>query len=389
MKVKKYKAPTMPEAMKQIRRELGGDAIILNSREVESGGFLGFFGKKYLEVVAAVDPDSIPRRKIAPAQTLASQTNQAPGFSEEMDQGNARKEAVRQPERTPHAEWAPPNLRELTNGIRKIYDSSYPGPIQEAYERLRDQEVEPNLIEPFMQPLLKEWYINDESLSAKDTLSLLSRQIKKRLQEQKGKPHAYEKKYLLLAGPTGVGKTTTLAKLAAKAKLEDHKKIAFITADTYRIAAVDQLKAYADILNVPIEVAYTKEDFLNAKKRFSDRDLVFVDTAGRNFREPSFIDEMKKLISFDEEIQTWLVLSLTAKYSDLCAVFRAFNELAPTQSLFTKVDETQSYGTAFNFWIKEGIVPAYFTNGQNVPDDLITASPGQMAALLTGVEEDE
>ncbi|HET7658051.1 MAG TPA: flagellar biosynthesis protein FlhF, partial [Bacillales bacterium] len=197
-----------------------------------------------------------------------------------------------------------------------------------------------------------------------------------------------DKKYLLLAGPTGVGKTTTLAKLAAKAKLEDHKEIAFITADTYRIAAVDQLKAYADILKVPIEVAYSKEDFLKAEKTFSDCDLVFVDTAGRNFREPSYIDEMKKLIPFHDEMETWLVLSMTHKYSDLRAVYQSFAELGPSRSILTKMDETRSYGAAFNFWVKDNLAPAYLTNGQNVPDDLIPVSSERIAAMLSGVERD-
>lgn len=389
MKVKKYKAPTMPEAMKQIRHDLGGDAIILNSREVESGGFLGLFTKKHLEVVAAIDPDAVSRRNQTLISELTPSTREiskSKNHSSSIAKIEGSKETVQTEEGGNGVQTS--DLIRLERNIQRMSETTYPGPLQEVYKILQDQDVETDLIEPFMRPLLKEWYTSDEALSKEEIFRILKDEIKQRLEKKCEAPISYENKYLLLAGPTGVGKTTTLAKLAAKAKLEDHKKIAFITADTYRIAAVDQLKAYADILNVPIEVAYTKEDFLNAKKRFSDRDLIFVDTAGRNFREASYIDELKKLIPFDDEIQTWLVFSLTAKYTDLQAVYSAFKDLNPKHSVFTKVDETRSYGAVMNFWMKEGIVPAYLTNGQNVPDDLIAASPEKMSNLLTEVNAD-
>ncbi|HET7578453.1 MAG TPA: flagellar biosynthesis protein FlhF [Bacillales bacterium] len=357
MKVKKYRAGTMPEAMKQIRTDLGGDAIILNTREVEKGGFLGFFSKKYLEVVAAVDPDALSE----PAEEV----------SRPVEKLSEEKLAA--------------DIRRLENDIQHLKNAAYPGPLDNVHDWLKEHEVDKSLAEGLMQPLVKQWYTSDESLTEKEIYESLKNLLKRQLEENAVPSAVYDKKYLLFAGPTGVGKTTTLAKIAARARLEDHKRIAFITADTYRIAAVDQLKAYADILNVPIDVAYTKEDFLKAKKTFSDYDLVLVDTAGRNFRESSFIEELKTLIPFDEDMQTWLVLSMTAKYKDMRAIYRKFTGLAPKRCVLTKIDETVTYGALVNFWMKDGMVPAYLTNGQNVPDDLLPATPECVAGMLTGI----
>lgn len=362
MKVKKFTAPSMPEAMQLIRNDLGSDAVILNSKEVEKGGILGLFSKRYLEVIAAVDPDAsieLPIMKTLPGH----------------DQPESR---------------LADDIRRLENDIRQMKGGStshYPGLLREVYDMLLDQEITASLIEKMMRPLVKEWYQNDESLSRSTVYHSLYKLLKKELANKSASPFAYEKKYLLVAGPTGVGKTTTLAKIAAKAKLEDGKNIAFITADTYRIAAVDQLKAYADILNVPIEVAYTKEDFLKAKETFSDRDLVLVDTAGRNFREAFYIDELKQLIPFGNDTETWLVLSMTSKYLDLREIYRKFTELALNRCILTKIDETRTYGAAINFWLGDGMVPLFFTNGQNVPDDLIPSSPERVAEMITGVQE--
>ncbi|HEU5140245.1 MAG TPA: flagellar biosynthesis protein FlhF [Bacillales bacterium] len=366
MKVKKFTAPSMPEAMKQIRHDLGEEAVILNSKEVETGGFLGFFAKKQLEVIAAVDPEAVPVKAPSPVSTSFAPVSKR----EENHWLNESDDLIG-----------------LRNDIRRMkVGRDYPGPLADVRDRLDAQEVEEQLTEGIMKPLVREWYKSDESMEKERVFQSLHETLNHRLLEKAEKPFDYEKQYLLLAGPTGVGKTTTLAKIAAKAQLEDQKEIAFITADTYRIAAVDQLKAYADILSVPLEVAYTKEDFLKAKEKFADRDLVLVDSAGRNFREGSYIEELKRLIPFGSDMETWLVLSLTSKYQDMLAIFQKFAGLSPDRCVLTKVDETQSYGAVLNFWLRNGIPPAFLTNGQNVPDDLIRATPERIAGMLSGVK---
>lgn len=363
MKVRKFTAPSMPEAMRMIRNDLGSEAVILNSKEVEKGGIFGFFGKRYLEVIAAVDPDAVPiQSSVIPPSAHHAESKLA--------------EDIRKIEK---------EVRQIKGGAV----SAYPGPLRNVHELLSDHEISTTLIEKWMSSLVKEWYRNDEALSKDAVYRSLYGLLKKNMEVNTSGRHVHEKKYLVVTGPTGVGKTTTLAKLAAKAKLEEGKKIAFITADTYRIAAVDQLKAYADILGVPIEVAYTKEDFLKAKARYSDRDLVLVDTAGRNFRQSSYIDELKDFVPFGNDTETWLVLSMTSRYSDLREIHRRFNALSLSRCILTKVDETRTYGAAVNFWLKDGLEPLFFTNGQSVPDDLVRVVPEHIAGMITGVHPDD
>src|SRR5699024_1707737 len=137
----------------------------------------------------------------------------------------------------------------------------------------------------------------------------------------------YQNKFIHLVGPTGVGKTTTIAKLAAKSMIKDQKKVALITTDTYRIAAIEQLKTYSNILDIPLEIAYTMEDYHKARLKFQSYDLVFVDTAGRNFRDPKYIAELGKVVDLDHDLETYLVLSLTTKAQDLITIFNQFRTI--------------------------------------------------------------
>ncbi|HET7522164.1 MAG TPA: flagellar biosynthesis protein FlhF [Bacillales bacterium] len=365
MKIKKYTAPTMPEAMQQIRRDLGTDAVILNSREVQKGGIFGFFSKKHLEVIAAIDPGS------ASSHVSGTETS-SPGNGI-----SAPREA------------GIPDLSRLQGDLRRLRISAYPEPLAEFHDLLREQEVEEGLSEKLMKPLLKAWYESDESLDLHTVRESFFTFIAGKLAEkQVRESDFFEKKYLLLVGPTGVGKTTTLAKLAAKAKLEERKSVAFITADTYRIAAVEQLKTYADILNVPIEIVYTPEDFRKAKASFSDRDLVLVDSAGRNYRQASYVDELKQLIPFEGDMETWLVLSLTSRYDDMKEILGRFSEFSIDRCVLTKLDESRTCGAAVNLWLNDGLIPAFFTNGQNVPDDLLAADHKSLARWVTEVRRD-
>src|SRR5699024_5525665 len=162
-------------------------------------------------------------------------------------------------------------------------------------------------------------------------------------------------------GPTGVGKTTTIAKVAAKLMLEDTKKIAFITTDTYRIAAIEQLKTYARILNIPVEVAYNVKDYQQALKKLEGYDLILVDTAGRNFRDAKYIRELQENTG-NSEVATYLVLSLTAKPKDLNDIYDQFYQIPLEAVIFTKLDETTQYGSMLNIAVTKEIGIAYVTD---------------------------
>ncbi|WML50512.1 hypothetical protein RCG23_04140 [Neobacillus sp. PS3-34] len=185
---------------------------------------------------------------------------------------------------------------------------------------------------------------------------------------------------------TGVGKTTTLAKIAADCVIKYKKKVAFITTDTYRIGAIEQLKTYAKILNVPLEVCYNIDDFKEASQKFEDYDIVLIDTAGRNFRNKQYVEDLQKIIDFNKDMETFLVLSLTAKQKDMEQIYRQFSIVNINKLIFTKADETSVYGPMINMIKDHQIGVSYVTNGQNVPDDMTSANPEVLINLLLGVE---
>jgi flagellar biosynthesis protein FlhF len=198
---------------------------------------------------------------------------------------------------------------------------------------------------------------------------------------------SFTKKFINVVGPTGVGKTTTLAKIAADCILKFNKKTALITTDTYRIAAIEQLKTYAKILSIPVEICYNLVDFAKACATFKDYDVVLIDTAGRNFRNQQYVEELKKVIDYNKEMETYLVLSLTAKQRDMEEIYQQFSTISINQFIFTKMDETSYYGAMYNMIDKFKKGTAYITNGQNVPDDRISATPGVVTNLILGVDK--
>lgn len=353
MKIKKISAPNMAEAMQIVKQELGENAVILNSKTVETGGLFGLFKRKSVEVIAALDEkekeaimppsakQSDPRLE---QETLAELTkqwqNQKKGYVEPTASSTALVEPrMQQSNRIPHSRIV---------------------------EILRAQELNQTMIEAVLKN-----YDHVQVETEYDVCELLSFNLKNIFRDFKFGGITYTKKYVNVVGPTGVGKTTTLAKLAAKCVLVEGKKAAFITTDTYRIAAIEQLRTYAQILSMPLEVCYTLEDFQAAKKKFQDYDVVFIDSAGRNFLDHENVLNLTKIIDYKDNVETFLVFSLTGKYSDMKKIYSQFASIPIYKFIFTKLDETRSYGAMFNLMNDCRIGIAYLTNGQNVPDDVI------------------
>ncbi|MDQ0253695.1 flagellar biosynthesis protein FlhF [Evansella vedderi] len=360
MKVKKIIARNMPEAMTKVRAELGNDAVILNSKEVYTGGFLGFFTKKNMEVIAAVDP-------VKPQKTERMPTR-SPIKHERQRRDKIAMEIA--------------ELKRLVKGINEqqqektlTLDPAYPGYLQNINQRLLEEEVKEVHRLQIMKQLLKRWYSeNGEEEREEQLLLWLKEAVADYLNDVEYGPFLFKKRYLNVVGPTGVGKTTTLAKIASRAAILHQKKIAFITTDTYRIAAIEQLKTYAKILNVPIEVAYSIDDFKLAKERLKNFDFILVDSAGRNFRNPLYVEQLREVIDFDDEMETHLVLSLTSKYRDMKNIMDQFQKVKINKVIYTKADETDTYGAMINIHGDYKIGASYITTGQNVPDDILEAS---------------
>ncbi|WP_042471945.1 flagellar biosynthesis protein FlhF [Bacillus ndiopicus] len=374
MKMKKYNAPSIAEAMKLIRAELGDDAVILNSKVVVNKKFFGLVKKKSFEVVAGIDKVDA-RPAFPPLQDLQSlkpiMQAAAPTVVKEVEQTTSKKASIEEESAmTSELKKEIADLKSIMQSLhRQSIQSKYPDELLRLIDYLKQQELNEELITQISDELFVH-IENIDTIDFNDLQVATERILEKQLRGVAIGGVSDDRKYINVLGPTGVGKTTTIAKMAARAVLEKKKKVGFITTDTYRIAAIEQLKTYAGLLQVPIEIVYSSEDYKAAIEKFAHLDLVFIDTAGRNYKEARYIEDLQRLIDFGDEVQTFLVLSLTSKEHDLDTIIKQFNQIHVEKFIFTKLDETNSIGTMFNLMIKYKKGLAYYTNGQEVPEDI-------------------
>ncbi|MBU1023189.1 hypothetical protein KKB99_02785, partial [bacterium] len=187
---------------------------------------------------------------------------------------------------------------------------------------------------------------------------------------------------IILIGPTGVGKTTTLAKLAANFALLEEKSVCLITADTYRIAAIDQLRTFAQIINLPLDVVFSPFELKKAIESQSEKDVILVDTAGRSPLDEEKMTELTELLKQELSAEVHLVLSATTKTGDLKAISKRFRAAGFDKLILSKIDETVTYGPLLEYLIDEQQSLSYLTNGQNVPDDIIFAKEKDLVELI-------
>jgi flagellar biosynthesis protein FlhF len=249
-------------------------------------------------------------------------------------------------------------------------------------QRLLEQEVDYLLVKQMMDKSLQDALTSGEPVTEESAYSSIREQLDELFQSESNKQISSETRVVHFVGPTGVGKTTTIAKLAAEQVLKYHRKVGFITSDTYRIAAIEQLKTYATILNVPIEVVFSPQDLAKAFRQLEACDIIFMDTAGRNFRNEMYVSELNALLKTQGNSETILVLSLTTKYKDMKAITHNFNKFKLDKVLFTKMDETDTYGSIVNLIHDFSLQLSYVTNGQSVPDDISEINERHIIDLL-------
>ncbi|MGN1400539.1 MAG: flagellar biosynthesis protein FlhF [Bacillus sp. (in: firmicutes)] len=371
MKIKKYTVSSITKAMELIRADLGEDAVILHSKEIFSGGLFGFLRKKNVEVIAAVEPtQKIPARKRSEGTRGWGTSNVPPSLDHDGTIHPSDQLVLKEIE----------EVKKLVKSLSPQIELQVHPVIDEIVSCFREQGLARDTVKDATRAITSR--IQKREIDIDDCLTFAAGYLESLL--PKDDTNLFRKKYINVVGPTGVGKTTTLAKLAAHNMLYHGKKVAFITTDTYRIAAVDQLKTYAEIMNVPVEVAYTSEDFKAASKRLESYDLVFIDTAGRNFRNKEYVDDLNRIVAFDEQMETYLVLSVTSKESDMESIIGQFSHLPISHFIFTKIDETATYGSMINVMIKHGKNVAFMTDGQVVPDNLIKADSRKVIQLVMG-----
>jgi len=412
-----FKAATIQAAMLQVKSELGIDAVILHTKKYHKGGFLGYKGKEVVELTAAVD--DVPRKASPEKENrnfAVKETNQADRvFSQDPIVPRnivTQYKSIGNLDRMSASETVPNTKLQKDIG-RNMLPSTVNDDLQE--QKIKQLEAELSQIKMMLKQTMSDPINSSQFVSVPEILAehevadtiihdILKGISEKQILQNKDAPEVLEHlttyfdhimhsgndiiikpqktKIIALIGATGVGKTTTLAKLAARFVLEKELNVALITADTYRISAVEQLKTYSDIIGLTLETVYSPIDLKAAIDKHRDKQLILIDTAGRSQHNDFQLNELRELLAVDPNIEKHLVLSATTKYKDAVDIIRKFSLCAPDRVLFTKVDETSSIGTVVNLIHEYPITLSYFTNGQSVPDDIIAASSRGLAELL-------
>ncbi len=356
MKIRKYYARTMREGLQQIKEELGPEAIILHSRKVRRRGFRGFFMPRQLEIMAAVEDDTTP------ASTPDS-TFETDHVMQELTQ-----------------------LKSLVHRlVLKGEESAEEGENEHVLywkRHLEQHDLAPELLEDIFEEIRLK--LQGEVQLTREIMALiLQKMVAKRVRICQEKPSRLQ----VFIGPTGVGKTTTLAKLAAHYSIYQREKVGLITVDHYRIGAVEQLRTYAEIVDLPLEVVMSPRDVGPALRRLEQCERILVDTAGRGTGNIVQINELGSYISHLKPADILLTISATTRWQDIKYIAESFKKLDYNRLVLTKLDETKCFGAVLNAVYASEAPLTYLTDGQNVPDDLKFPSEVDVPSLLIGVKD--
>lgn len=423
MIIKKFQANTETEAIMLAKEDLGKDAIVMNIKTIKPKGMFKIFRKTKVEVTAAVDE--------ANSQEQKQESRVTSQFNAQIDE-KLHPETKKESEEAKEAKELEEKLNSLAmlleqqienqkkenqksagnKPVKETSDSSEEAgdkeqEKKEAHSKQEDEISEKDslknksidlIIEQLTGNEVSYTYANqimDEITSSgnirtlEDMLSLVYQKIILKIGEMR--PISFNEedkkpKVIFFVGPTGVGKTTTIAKLSSKLLLEEKKKIVIFTSDTYRIAAVEQIKTYANILSIPVEVVYEKDDLDMLLSKYKDYDYLLMDTAGRSHKNKEQIDDLKNLFdAFSEySMTTYLVLSVTTKYKDLKKITALYEDITDYNLIFTKLDETDAIGNILNIKLDTGRPLSYVSYGQNVPDDIEIMNPQIIAKQVLG-----
>lgn len=355
MKVKRFTGETTVEVMNKVKQELGTDAIILHSRTIEKPKFFGLIKKQEVEVIAALDEkQEVSVKKDTELNTEIKKLNDSVKYIiENIDsKGEDREE------------------KKISSKLIKFKD------------RLISNGVREDIANDIIENIDKQ--INLEDKDDNTISEIIKYNVKAYLGEVEPIRLTTDQRIIFFMGPTGVGKTTTIAKLASYFRLSEKKKVGLITADIYRIAAVEQLKTYADILSVPLKVIYEIKGIYESLSNFKDRDVILIDTAGRSHKNVEQMDELKQLITTVKNKEVFLVLNIGTDIDNIRAIIDQYGFVDDFKIIFTKSDETDKLGNILNtkFFVDNKL--SYITTGQNVPDDISVIDTEELSKKLIG-----
>jgi flagellar biosynthesis protein FlhF len=380
MLIKKYLVKNMNEALTRIRYELGKDAIIISQRKVRESGIKGYFKPKLIEVTAALENSKIEKKN-----KFNVENKNEIDFKDSLDSIKKiiddRKDSKFDKSQQLNKEinlTNTDNIKEEVKEIKDLLNRVIKNTNKEeekdiVLEYLKDIDIDDELI----KEVLTDKYDNIDEFKTYFK-ELLENEIQVCTESLSGK--------VVLVGPTGVGKTTTIAKLAGRLALIEKKKVGLITIDTYRIGAVEQLKTYAEIMNIPFKVVITLKEMENAVSELEDCDVILIDTTGRSSKNTMQISELRAFTQKVNADHIALVISGTTKNRDIQTIINGYSEIGYEKIIITKLDETSSYGCIYNI-IKKAQKPiAYITTGQNVPDDIRIPLKSEISKLILGEE---
>lgn len=377
MFVKSYIAKEMPEAMERIRKELGPDAVLLSSRQIKGKGFLGMFGKKLVEVTVAYEP--APGKTIIP-ERRAERLEPTPTGDKKSLHGAAQTDGKEK-----FSDLVQQKNDELTEAVkkspseRKLAEKTAACP-EKLYNRLLDREVHISLAKSIAEQtgdIVSKY--DDDPFDIAENIVI----------DMIGEPGCIKlKKYrmniLMLLGPTGVGKTTTIVKLAGQFALEQGLKVGFINTDTYRVAAQEQLKTYAEIMELPICTVYSPDEMEQALLTLQDRDVVLIDTAGKCAADQEYHEDIEAYIRQSGADEVLLAVSASMGYGASKELISHYSFLKDYKLIITKLDEVTAWGSVLNIASLAKRPIAYVTNGQNVPYDIAEPDAKRIANNLLG-----
>ena len=407
MNLQTFKAATMAEALTQVKSNMGSDAVILHTRTFYTRHWLGLRRREMVEITAGKGLNVGRRRFVAePAPSAQPTRTSGAGLAAYRSGtkvltaaggggggGGAGRGLMETPAATSAAILSVSKevsdlkslVKDLVTSNRRTQAPSVPDELVDYYVQLISNQVADELAADVIKALQKQ--IRPEHLAQADFVKeKLAEQLEKLIptagpivRTKTSGPHV-----VALIGPTGVGKTTTLAKLAANLKLREKHRVGLITLDTFRIAAVDQLKRYADIIGSPLKVVQSGEELREAVRSMGDCDFLLIDTAGRSPNDTMKLNELRGLLSTVEPDEVHLVLSSTASEDCINLAVSRFNDVRVDKIIFTKLDEAAHVGVVLNVVRKVNKSLSYITTGQDVPDDIEVGKGRRLAQLILG-----
>jgi len=392
--LKTFQANTMAEAIDQVKRKLGRDAVILHTRTFTRGGVLGFGGRTMVEITAARNMSDLPPLA-RPGKLVAKSGEEAAGVNgARMPVVAVATSAAAHPSALEADVRALKSLvGELVVESRRSRSPGVPAELLDTYTQLVESQVAQSLARDLIERVRSE--LSDYDLA--DPVAVRQRlasyvesmlPVGGPIRLSVGGAKAAEGPAIIaLVGPTGVGKTTTVAKLAANFSLREQRRVGLITIDTYRIAAVDQLRTYAQIIDVPLEVVMTPLQMKAAVERMRDRDVVLIDTAGRGQNDAIRINDLKRYLEQARPHEVHLVLSTTSSELVMQQAIDRFAEVGVDRLILTKLDEAIGFGVVLSCLTKARLALSYVTTGQDVPDDIEVGRSKRLAELIVNGRE--